>query len=52
MAIDEIARIVSHEEAGPGYRFLVVEAPKLAAALVPGVLMRMAEMDPPNIEPQ
>lgn len=36
MAIDEIARIVSHEEAGPGYRFLVVEAPKLAAALVPG----------------
>ena len=36
MAIDESARIVSHEEAGPGYRFLVVEAPKLAAALVPG----------------
>ena len=36
MAIDESARIVSHEEAGPGYRFLVVEAPKLAAALMPG----------------
>lgn len=36
MAIDEIARIVSHDDAGPGYRFLVLDAPKLAAALVPG----------------
>lgn len=36
MVIDEVARIVSHEDAGPGYRFLVVEAPKLAASLEPG----------------
>ena len=36
MVIDEETKIVSHEPAGPGYRFLVVSAPKLAAALVPG----------------
>ena len=36
MLIDEEAKIVSHEAAGPGYRFLVVAAPKLAAELVPG----------------
>lgn len=36
MLTDEEAKIVSHEAAGPGYRFLVVAAPKLAAELVPG----------------
>ena len=36
MAIDEMTKIVSHDEAGPGYRFLVLDAPKLAALLVPG----------------
>jgi len=36
MLIDEEAKIVSHVAAGPGYRFLVVAAPKLAAELVPG----------------
>ncbi len=36
MLIDEETTIVSHEAAGPGYRFLVVAAPKLAAALAPG----------------
>ncbi len=36
MLTDEEAKIVSHEAAGPGYRFLVVSAPLLAAALVPG----------------
>ena len=32
----EQAKIVRHDPAGPGYRFLSVEAPRLAAALVPG----------------
>lgn len=36
MLIDEETKIVSHEAAGPGYRFLVVSAPKLAETLVPG----------------
>jgi len=36
MAIDETTRVLEHVPAGPGYRFLVLEAPKLAAALVPG----------------
>ncbi len=36
MLTDEEAKIVSHEAAGPGYRFLVVSAPKLAAELAPG----------------
>ena len=36
MAMDEVAKIVSHEDAGPGYRFLVLDAPKLAAVLEPG----------------
>ena len=36
MAINEKATIVSHTDAGPGYRFLVLAAPRLAASLVPG----------------
>jgi dihydroorotate dehydrogenase electron transfer subunit len=36
MAINEITRVASHEPAGPGYRFLVLDAPQLAAQLVPG----------------
>ena len=36
MLIDEETTIASHEEAAPGYRFLVLDAPKLAAELVPG----------------
>ena len=35
-AFTEQARIALHEPVGPGYRFLVAEAPRLAAALVPG----------------
>ena len=34
--IDELCRVVSHEEPGPGYRYLVLEAPKMAAELQPG----------------
>ena len=36
MVSDEEAVIVSHDEAGPGYRYLVMRAPALAASLVPG----------------
>ena len=36
MAINEKTRVASHEPAGPGYRFLVLDAPQLAAQLVPG----------------
>ena len=34
--VDEKCRVVSHEETGPGYRYLVLEAPKMAAELQPG----------------
>ena len=34
--IDEKCKVVSHEETGPGYRYLVLEAPKMAAELQPG----------------
>ena len=34
--IDEACKVVSHEETGPGYRYLVLEAPKMAAGLQPG----------------
>ena len=36
MVIDEETKIASHEDAGPGYRFLVLDAPKLASVLTPG----------------
>ena len=36
MAINEKSVVASHEDAGPGYRFLVLEAPRLAAELTPG----------------
>ena len=36
MLTDELCRVVSHTDAGPGYRFLVVSAPELAAQLTPG----------------
>ena len=36
MLRDEETKIMSHVDAGPGYRFLVLDAPKLAADLVPG----------------
>ena len=35
-AFNEIAKIVAHEDAGPGYRMLTVRAPRLAAQLTPG----------------
>jgi len=34
--IDEKCKVVSHDEIGSGYRYLVLEAPQLAADLVPG----------------
>ena len=36
MPINEKCRVVSHSDAGPGYRFLVLDAPRLAAELQPG----------------
>ena len=36
MAINEKSVVASHEDSGPGYRFLVLEAPRLAADLTPG----------------
>ena len=36
MLADEAAKVVRHSAAGPGYRFLVLCAPRIAAALVPG----------------
>lgn len=33
---DEVCKVISHDEIGAGYRFLIIEAPKMAAALVPG----------------
>ena len=34
--VDEICKAVRHEEIGAGYRYLVLEAPKMAAELQPG----------------
>ena len=42
MAINEITRVASHEPAGPGYRFLVLDAPQLAAQLVPGQFVHVS----------
>ncbi len=36
MAINERCRVLEHYDAGPGYKFLVLAAPKMAAELVPG----------------
>ena len=36
MAINEKTTVASHEPAGPGYRFLLLDAPQLAPQLVPG----------------
>ena len=36
MAVNEKCRIVSHEDAAPGYRMLVLAAPQIAAAVAPG----------------
>ena len=36
MALNEQSVVAVHEDAGPGYRFLVLDAPQLAAVLVPG----------------
>ena len=36
MAINEKTTVASHVEAGPGYRFLVLDAPQLAERLAPG----------------
>ena len=41
MAINEKTTVASHEPAGPGYRFLVLDAPPLAAQLVPGQVVHV-----------
>ena len=47
-AFNETCRIVRHEPTGPGYRYLELEAPRLAAALVPGqfVHLRIPRLEP------
>ena len=34
--LDEKCKVLVHQEIGSGYRYLIVEAPKMAAELVPG----------------
>ena len=36
MPINEKCKVLAHDDAGPGYRFLVLDAPRLAAELQPG----------------
>ena len=45
---DESAKVVEHREIGAGYRYLVVEAPRIAAALEPGqfVHVRVPALEP------
>lgn len=45
---DETAKIVSHREIGAGYRFLVFEAPLMAAGLQPG---QFVHVKVPALEP-
>ena len=47
-AFNETCRIARHEPTGPGYRYLELEAPRLAAALVPGqfVHLRIPRLEP------
>ena len=46
--LDETCRVASHEEIGSGYRYLVLEAPKMAEAVVPGqfVHVRVPALEP------
>ena len=47
--------IADSTNASCGFPFSVIAYPSIAvaaAALVPGVLIKMAEMEPPNMEPQ
>ena len=42
---DELAKVVEHVEIGAGYRYLVFEAPKMAADLVPGQFVHVRVPD-------
>ena len=48
MALNEKSVVAVHEDAGPGYRFLVLDAPQLAAVLVPGQFVHVRV---PGLEP-
>ena len=48
MALNEQSVVAVHEDAGPGYRFLVLDAPQLAAVLVPGQFVHVRV---PSLEP-
>ena len=48
MAINEKTVIAAHDDAGPGYRFLVLDAPQLASALTPGQFVHVRV---PGLEP-
>ena len=48
MALNEQTVVAVHEDAGPGYRFLELEAPRLADALAPGQFVHVRV---PGLEP-
>ena len=48
MAFNEKCTIASHEDAAPGYRMIVLAAPKIAAAVVPGQFVHVRV---PGLEP-
>ena len=48
MALNEQSVVALHEDAGPGYRFLELEAPRLADALAPGQFVHVRV---PGLEP-
>ena len=48
MKVDELCRVKSHAECGPGYRRLVFEAPQMASGLQPGQFVHVRV---PGLEP-
>ncbi len=48
MALNERCSIASHADAAPGYRMLVLDAPQIAAAVVPG---QFVHVKVPRLEP-
>ena len=48
MMVDAAARVVEHSEIGSGYRWIVFDAPEMAAALAPGQFVHVRV---PGLEP-
>ena len=51
MAFNEKCRILSHEDAAPGYRMMVLSAPQIAASVAPGqfVHVKVPGLDPASL---